>query len=398
MAGARVAPGLFDAVRAADLIVVGSGFFGLTVAERAATVGGARVLVVDRRNHIGGNAYSFIEPSSGIEVHKYGSHLFHTSNPRVWDYVHRFTEFNDYRHTVRSIHQGRVYSLPINLGTICEFLGRAVSPAEAMEWVRSESRGMDPASASNLEERGISLIGRSLYDAFIKGYSEKQWQTDPSQLPADVISRLPVRYSFNDRYFNDRWEGLPIEGYTTWLTRMANHPLIETRLDVDFLEFRSAICDGQPVVYTGPIDEFFNFAAGALKWRTLDFETEVLDMHDFQGTAVMNYADNDVPFTRIHEFKHLHPERTINSGKTVIMREFSRFAKREDEPYYPVNSSEDRTLLRTYRTLAAQEQDVVFGGRLGSYQYLDMHMAIASALTSYDRDVAPLLQRKRTSP
>ena len=390
---AATSQGLADALDAADLIVIGSGLFGLTIAERAASKAGVRVLILERRQHVGGNAYSYVEPSSGIEVHKYGSHLFHTSNPRVWDYISRFTKFNDYRHTVKSIHDGRVYSLPINLTTICEFLGRYVSPAEAKEWVRHNATGVDPSNASNFEERAITLVGLPLYEAFIKGYTQKQWQTDPKDLPAEIISRLPVRYEFNDRYFGDRWEGLPLAGYTKWLTKMSEHPLIEVRTGVNFHDVRHLLPDGIPLVYTGALDEYFAFSAGALTWRTLDFETVVLDVDDFQGTSVMNYADINVPFTRIHEFRHLHPERVTIPGKTVIMKEFSRFANRGDEPFYPVNSPSDRVMLMKYRELARVEENVVFGGRLGSYQYLDMHMAVASALGAFDREVEPLLSR-----
>lgn len=383
------------ALRAADLIIVGSGFYGLTIAERAATDSGARVVILDRRDHIGGNAHSYIEPISGVEVHKYGSHLFHTSNPRVWEYVTKFTEFNDYRHRVKTIHRGRVFSLPINLGTICEYLGHSVSPDEAREWVQRNSQGVDLSSATNFEERGIALIGRPLYEAFVKGYTQKQWQTDPKVLPADIISRLPVRYEFNDRYFNDRWEGLPLSGYDAWIKNMSSHQNIDVFTNIDYLDIRPEVPKSTPIVYTGAIDEYFNFSEGPLTWRTLDFETEVLDTEDYQGISVMNYADLDVAHTRIHEFKHLHPERTTTPGKTVVMREFSRFAAQGDEPYYPVNGPSDRARLLKYRERAEIQENVVFGGRLGSYQYLDMHMAIASALGAYEREVQPLLETSR---
>lgn len=391
-----VSEALRSAIDNADLIVVGAGFFGLTIAERAASDSRAKVLVLDRRGEIGGNAYSYREPETGIEVHKYGSHLFHTSNNHVWDYVRRFTDFNDYRHTVHTIHKGKVYSLPINLGTICEFLGRSVSPGEAQHWVRSESQSLDPGTATNFEDRAIALIGRPLYEAFIRGYTEKQWQTNPRDLPAGVISRLPVRYTFNNRYFNDRWEGLPLNGYSAWFERMIDSPLIDIRTGVDFFDIRDLIPTGTPVVYTGPLDEFFDYRAGTLTWRTLDFDITVLDVEDFQGTSVMNYADTDVTHTRIHEFKHLHPERETVVGKTVIMKEFSRFAHQRDEPYYPVNSESDRKVLQQYREMAAATSNVTFGGRLGSYQYLDMHMAIASALSTYERDILSVLKQRRS--
>ena len=373
----------------ADLIVVGSGFFGLTVAERAATQFGKRVIILDRRDHLGGNAYSEREPETGIEVHRYGAHLFHTSNKRVWDYVNQFTAFTGYRHTVWSIYSGRVYPMPVNLGTISEYFGRAFTPDEAREVIAEEAKEIDGANAANLEEKAISLIGRSLYEAFIRGYTKKQWQTDPTELPAEVITRLPVRYTFDNRYFNDTYEGLPVDGYTAWLEKMADHENIEVRLNTDFFDVRDQIPAGTPIVYTGPLDRYFDNREGELGWRTLDFTREVLPVGNFQGTSVMNYADEDVPYTRIHEFKHFHPERESPADKTVIVKEYSRSAGPGDEPYYPINTPEDRRKLLAYRELAAQEADVLFGGRLGTYKYLDMHMAIGSALSLVDNRLAP---------
>jgi UDP-galactopyranose mutase len=372
-----------------DLVVVGSGFFGLTVAERSAAELGLRVLVIDRRNHIGGNAYSEVEPRTGIEIHRYGAHLFHTSNERVWQYANQFTTFTGYQHHVFSTYQGRVYQMPINLGTICEYFGKALSPGEARALVAEQAAEVDSNEARNLEEKAISLIGRPLYEAFIRGYTAKQWQTDPKELPAEIITRLPVRYTFNNRYFSDTYEGLPTDGYTAWLQRMADHPNIEVRLDTEFADIRADVVGNVPVVYTGPLDAYFDNAEGELTWRTLDFETEVLPIGDFQGTPVMNYADEDIPFTRIHEFRHFHPERDYPSDKTVIMREFSRFADPGDEPYYPINTAEDRERLLKYREMAKREPGVLFGGRLGTYKYLDMHMAIGSALTMFENRLRP---------
>jgi UDP-galactopyranose mutase len=375
-----------------DLVVVGSGFFGLTVAERVASELGKRVLVIDRRDHIGGNAYSEPEPETGIEVHRYGAHLFHTSNERVWEYVNRFTEFTNYQHKVYSIYDGKTYSLPINLATISQYFGKSFSPSEARQLVAEQSGEIDTAAAANLEEKAISLIGRPLYEAFIRGYTKKQWQTDPTELPAAVIARLPVRYTFDNRYFNDTHEGLPVNGYTAWLTKMADHPNIEVRLSTDYFDVRDELPTDVPTVFTGPIDKYFDYQAGELGWRTLDFETEVLPIGDFQGTSVMNYADEDVPYTRIHEFRHFHPEREYPADKTVVVREYSRSAESGDEPYYPINTPEDRAKLETYRELAkkeAAEKRVLFGGRLGTYKYLDMHMAIGSALSMFDNRIRP---------
>ena len=383
-----------DTASPPDLVVVGSGFFGLTIAERAARELDKRVLVVERRSHLGGNAYSEPDPETGIEVHRYGAHLFHTSNERVWEYVNRFTEFTGYQHRVFTIHAGRVYAMPVNLATICEFAGRAMSPDEARAWVAEHASEIDVDDARNFEEKGVALVGRPLYEAFFAGYTAKQWQTDPKELPASIVSRLPVRYTFDNRYFADAHEGLPLHGYTAWLERMAEHPNIEVRLDTDWFDLRAQLPADVPTVYTGALDRYFDYAEGELGWRTLDFVPEVVTTTgDFQGTPVMNYADGDVPYTRIHEFRHFHPERkNYPADKTVIVREYSRFAESGDEPYYPINTPEDRTKLERYRELAKKEtanRRVLFGGRLGTYQYLDMHMAIGSALSMFDNRIAP---------
>lgn len=377
-----------------DLLVVGSGLFGLTIAERAANAG-RRVTVIDRRPHIGGNAYSEAEPTTGIEVHRYGAHLFHTSNPAVWEYVNRFTNFTNYVHRVYATHGGEVYPLPINLGTINQFFRAAYTPGQARALILEQAGEFEAKAARNLEERGIGLIGRPLYEAFIRDYTSKQWQTPASELPAEIISRLPVRYTYDNRYFNDTWEGLPVDGYTTWMERMADHPRIDVRLSTDFFDetqplHRRATVGQVPIVYTGPVDRYFGYAEGELAWRTLDFEEEVLPIGDYQGTSVMNYPDPEVPYTRIHEFKHFHPERKDHypADRTVIMREYSRFATRADEPYYPVNTPQDRSRLIAYRELMKDEEGVHFGGRLGTYQYLDMHMAIGSALSVWNNTLA----------
>ncbi|KXO98204.1 UDP-galactopyranose mutase [Tsukamurella pseudospumae] len=381
-----------------DLIVVGSGFFGLTIAERTAAELGKRVLVVERRHHLGGNAYSEAEPETGIEIHKYGAHLFHTSNERVWEYVNKFTDFTGYQHRVFAMHKGQAYQFPLGLGLVSQFFGRYFTPDEAKALIQEQAAEFDSKDAANFEEKAISLIGRPLYEAFIKHYTAKQWETDPKNLPAGNITRLPVRYNFDNRYFNDTHEGLPVEGYTAWLENMAASDLIDVRLDTDWFDVRDEIraaSPDAPVVYTGPLDRYFDYSAGRLGWRTLDFETEVLPTGDFQGTPVMNYNDADVQYTRIHEFRHFHPERDYPTDKTVIMREFGRFANDDDEPYYPINTPSDREMLAAYRALAkteAADRKVLFGGRLGTYQYLDMHMAIASALSMFDNTLRPHLE------
>lgn len=381
-----------------DLLIVGSGLFGLTLADRAAREHGAKVTVIDNRPHIGGNAYSEIDPETGIEVHKYGAHLFHTSNTRVWEYVNTFTSFTNYVHRVYTNHKGIVYPMPINLGTINQFFNAAMTPDEARALIAEQAGEFAGQDHENLNDKGISLIGRPLYEAFIKHYTGKQWQTDPKDLPASIIKRLPVRYTYDNRYFNDTYEGLPTNGYTAWLENMADHPNIEVKLGVDYFDesqpFNKKDVRGQlPVVYTGPVDRYFDYELGELKWRTIDLESETLDTGDFQGTSVMNYADESVPYTRIIEPRHFHPERDYAKDKTIIMREYSRFASREDEPYYPVNSADDRSTLLEYRERAEAEPATLFGGRLGTYQYLDMHMAIGAALSMADNKLEELLRR-----
>ena len=381
-----------------DLIVVGSGFFGLTIAERAANELGKKVLIVEKRPHLGGNCYTEIDEETGIEVHKYGAHLFHTSNKRVWEYVNKFTDFTDYQHRVFAMHDGTAYQFPMGLGLINQFFGRYYSPEEAKQLIAEQASEFDSDKAENLEEKAISLIGRPLYEAFVKGYTAKQWQTDPKNLPAGNITRLPVRYTFNNRYFNDTYEGLPVNGYTAWLENMAASDKIDVQLETDWFEVRDDIqaqSPDAPVVYTGPLDRYFNYCEGRLGWRTVDFDKEIHDVEDFQGTAVMNYNDQDVDYTRILEFRHFHPERNYQRDKTVIFKEYSRFAGDDDEPYYPINTPEDREKLAAYRKHAAKEvtdNNVLFGGRLGTYQYLDMHMAIGAALSMFDNKLVPYFQ------
>ncbi len=367
-------------------VVVGSGFFGLTIAEQIANRLNQPVLILERRNHLGGNAYSYFDEETGIEIHKYGSHIFHTSNEMVWQYVNRFTSFNRYIHKVKIKSNAQVFSMPINLHTINQFLGQDLSPIEARHWVDQQVEKSDSKSIhESLEEKAISLVGRDLYEKFFLGYTQKQWQTDPKLLPAEIISRLPLRFNYDDRYFDDVHQGLPSEGYTKWMEKMIIHPKIALATGVDFFQVRDQISKVQKVIYTGPVDQYFNYSKGHLSWRTLDLEVQKLGTGDFQGTSVMNYGDLKVPFTRIHEFKHLHPERAHNLDQTIIMKEYSRRSEILDEPYYPVNSSEDKKMLSEYRNMQINESNVYFGGRLGRYQYLDMHMAIASALKLADR-------------
>lgn len=375
-----------------DLLVVGSGLFGLTIAERAASELGLKVTIIDNRAHIGGNAWSVVDEATGIEEHIYGSHIFHTSQEQVWSYVNKFTAFTNYEHRVYANYRGEVYPLPIGLGTINQFFRKALSPAEAQALIAAQAEELGGSVPTNLEEKAISLIGRPLYEAFIKGYTAKQWQTDPRLLSPDIITRLPVRFTYDNRYFTDRYQGLPVDGYAAWLQRMAEHPKIEIVLNTDFFDETQPLSQGRavghiPIIYSGPVDRYFNYNCGRLGWRTVDLEREVIEVADYQGTAVMNYSDLEVPFTRIHEFRHYHPERSVSQDSTLIVREYSRFAESGDEPYYPVSTPDDKMCLDQYLDQTKQEPKVLFGGRLGTYQYLDMHMAIGSALACFDEVV-----------
>jgi UDP-galactopyranose mutase len=372
-----------------DILIVGAGFFGAVIAERVASELKKRVLVIDRRRHVGGNAYSEANPETGIEVHKYGAHIFHTPNKEVWDYLNRFTAFTRYTHRVYTTYREQVFPMPINLATICQYFGRRMSPDEARALVKEQAAEFLDRAPANLEEKAISLIGRPLYEAFIRGYTAKQWQTDPRQLPEAIITRLPVRYTFDNRYFDDAYQGLPAAGYTAVFNKLLAHPRIHLKLGADFFNIRRTLRPGVLTVFTGPIDRYFDYRAGVLGWRTLNFEEEVLQIGDFQGTAVMNYADDHVPFTRVLEFRHFHPERSYQQEKTIIVREYARFANRRDEPFYPIGRPADKAAYQAYRVMAASEENVLFGGRLGTYRYLDMHQAIAAALKLFERVIAP---------
>lgn len=376
-----------------DILIVGAGFYGATLAERIAGKLGRRVLVIDQRKHIGGNAYSETDAQTGIEVHRHGPHLFHTPNEQVWRYLNQFSGFSSYRHRAVTVHAGKVYSLPINLGTICQFFGRHFTPDEARALIASQAAEVTGRQPKNLEEKAIALVGRPLYEALIRGYTAKQWQTDPRDLPPSIIARLPVRYTFDDRYFDDRFQGQPLEGYTAIFEKMLASPLIETKLGVDFFEIRDELPRELPVVYTGAIDRYFSYSEGMLGWRSIDFEHEVLGVGDFQGIAMMNYADEKVPYTRILEYRHFNPERNYQTENTVIVREYARFAGRSDEPYYPIGTAKDKAMLARYQARAEAEGNVHFGGRLGTYRYLDMHQAIAAALKAFETIFEPMFRR-----
>lgn len=373
-----------ESLRNCDLLIVGSGFYGATIAEVASRVFSLNCVIVERRSEIGGNAFSYFDSNSGIEVHKYGSHLFHTNSEKVMNYVNRFVELNQYVHRVFSTFGNKIYTLPFNLLTLNQVYDRVFSPAEAMELLESykvdvENSQLTKSDFENLESKAKKMIGPELYLRLVEGYTWKQWDVHPNKLPSSIISRLPVRLNYDDRYFADKFQGLPRQGYSKWFSQMLSSPKISIFLETDYFEIRE-MTRGVPTVFTGAVDKYFDFQEGELQWRTLDFEFESLALNDYQGTSVMNFSDVSIPYTRIHEFKHLHPEREHRENNTIIAKEYSRKANRGDEPYYPVNSVEDKVMLRRYRDRIKNERKVHFGGRLGTYQYLDMHMAIGSAL------------------
>ncbi|MEC7278331.1 MAG: UDP-galactopyranose mutase [Bdellovibrionota bacterium] len=365
-----------------DYLIVGSGFFGSVLAERISRVLKKRVTILEKRNHIGGNCYSHRDEETGIEYHKYGTHIFHTNSKEVLQYLSQFTELNGYYHQVLTTHKNRVYQMPINLETINAFFGVNLRPFEVKDFLSQKiPKGLD--NPKNLEEKAISQIGPELYNAFIKGYTTKQWQKDPKDLPASIINRLPIRSSYNESYFNNgRYQGIPLEGFTAIFEKMLDHELIEVHLEKDFFKERENYEVLEKTIYTGPIDRYFEYCFGKLDWRSVRFEHEVKDVEDYQGTSVMNYADLEAPYTRIHEPKHLHPERK-STQKTLIIKEYSH--DDEQAPYYPINDEKNKELYRQYAQKAKQEKDVLFGGRLGTYSYYDMDQVIAQALTQFQK-------------
>ncbi len=375
---------MFDGFR---YIIVGSGLTGAVLAERIAAVLAEPVLVLERRAHPGGNAYSSVDPDTGIECHRYGSHIFHTRHEHVWNYMRRFGEFTGYRHHVFTEYAGNVYSMPISLDTINRFYNRNLRPREAEAFIKAEADAAGIVRPANLEEKAVSLIGRPLYEAFIKGYTWKQWNRDPRELPAEIITRLPVRTNYNTEYFDDRWQGVPLDGYGALLQKMLDHPHIALRLGTNVDARMLATARGR-IFHTGMIDRHFDYCLGALEWRSLRFDWQTLDVADFQGASVMNAADRDVPYTRIHEFKHYHPERrtVFHSPRTVICREYPQDFTKGAEPYYPVNDAHNRNLHRQYQDLA-RHSGIRFCGRLGGYVYADMDTAVNAALELFETEV-----------
>ena len=363
-----------------DYLIVGAGLTGAVFAHEA-TAAGKRCLVIDRREHIAGNC--FTKKVNGIDVHEYGAHIFHTSDRAVWDYVNQFTEFNNYVNSPVANFHGAIYNLPFNMNTFAQMWGIR-TPDEAREIIeRQKAEAAIEGEPANLEEQALSLIGRDIFEKLIREYTEKQWGRPCTELPASIIKRLPVRYIYDNNYFNDRWQGIPMGGYTRMVERMLEG--VEVRCGVEYKEFAAANPGiAARVVYTGPIDEYFDFSLGNLEWRTVRFETELLEgVANWQGNAVVNYTSHDEPFTRIIEHKWFEfgkGEDGADLPDTVISREYSSAWKPGDEPYYPVNDEKNTALFERYRELGAAEEGVVFAGRLGAYKYYDMAPCIAAAL------------------
>lgn len=355
-----------------DYLIVGSGLFG-SVFAREAKQKGKKCLVVEKRDHVGGNIYC--EEIHGIQVHKYGAHIFHTSDREIWQYVNQFAEFNHYVNSPIARYKKELYNLPFNMNTFNRMWG-VTTPKEAQDVIMEQIAGLHIVRPANLEEQALSLVGRDVYEKLIKGYTEKQWGRECKELPAFIIRRLPLRFTYDNNYFNDRFQGIPIGGYTRFIERLLEG--VEVHLKTDYLKRREEL-DGlaERVVYTGMIDQFYNYSMGVLEYRSLRFETEELQMENYQGNAVVNYTEREVPYTRIIEHKH------FEFGKqptTIISREYPSEWKKGDEPYYPINDERNDAIYERYKKRADEEGRVIFGGRLGSYRYYDMDKVIAEAL------------------
>lgn len=360
-----------------DYLIVGGGLYGAVCAAEL-TKKGYKCFVAEKRAHAGGNVYT--EETEGINVHRYGAHIFHTSDKRVWDYVNGYAEFNNFINSPIARYKDECYNLPFNMNTFTKLWRDVFTPGEARARIEEERKGGYTENPKNLEEQAVNLVGKTIYEKLVKGYTEKQWGRPCSELPAFIIKRLPVRFTFDNNYFSDRWQGIPRGGYTNMIKNMLKG--VKTETGCDFIKNRAALCAlADKIIYTGAIDEYFGYEFGALEWRAVRFKTEVLNIPDFQGNAVVNYTAADVPFTRIIEHKHF--EKT-ESEKTVISREYPSEWKRGDEPYYPVNDEKNDALYKRYAALAGGQKNVFFGGRLGAYKYADMDDTVAAALEFTD--------------
>ncbi len=367
-----------------DYLIVGSGLFGSTFAYETSKRG-KKCLVIDKRNHIGGNIYT--KQIEGINVHQYGAHIFHTNDATIWNYINSFSEFNNFINSPIAISQGRVYNLPFNMNTFYSIWG-VTTPNEAKTIIQDQIAKLNIGEPTNLEEQALLLVGPDIYYKLIKGYTEKQWGKSATELPAFIIKRIPLRFTFNNNYFNDRYQGIPIGGYTQIIEKMLEN--VDVKLNTDFFDsYKDFRKIARKLVFTGMIDEFFEYKFGKLEYRSLRFETEIINTSNFQGNAVVNYCDADVPYTRIIEHKHFESESQIElkeQEKTVITREYPKAWEPSDEPYYPVNDSRNNSLYAKYQKMALDFPDVIFGGRLGSYKYYNMDEIISSALTCISQE------------
>lgn len=366
-----------------DYLIVGSGLFG-SVCARELTDAGYRCLVLEKRSHIGGNVYT--ENVDGINVHKYGAHIFHTNDKGIWDYVNRFAEFNRFTNSPVALYKGKIYNLPFNMNTFYQLWG-VTKPEEARQIIKEQIDVYGTKEPQNLEEQAINLVGKDVYEILIKGYTEKQWGRPAVELPAFIIKRLPLRFTFDNNYFSDKYQGIPIGGYTQVIEKMLEG--IEYKLDTDFLLEKGKWKElAKKIIYTGPLDAYFEYQFGTLEYRSLHFESETLTIDNFQGNAVVNYSEKEIPYTRIIEHKHFE---FGTQSKTVVTKEYPKEWKLGDEPYYPINDKRNDELIKKYKSLVKKETHVFFGGRLAEYRYYDMHQVIASALKlvekieNYDR-------------
>ena len=357
-----------------DYLIVGSGLYGAICAYEL-NKKGYKVLVIDKRNHIAGNIYT--ENIENINVHKYGAHIFHTSNKEVWEYINQFAEFNNYINSPIAVYKGEIYNLPFNMNTFSRLWG-VLTPDEAKAKIEEEKAQYHIDEPKNLEEQAINLVGPTIYEKLVKGYTAKQWGRPCTELPAFIIKRLPVRFTYDNNYFNDRFQGIPMGGYTKIIEKMLEG--IEVRLNTDFFLNRELEKECKKIIYTGPIDQFFDYKFGELEYRSVRFETEIIDKVNYQGNAVVNYTEYEVPYTRIIEHKHF--EFDVTSPKTIISREYSSTWKKGDEPYYPVNNERNNTLYERYKEEDNKLPNVYFGGRLGQYKYYDMDKVILEALNN----------------
>ncbi|MFD0616098.1 UDP-galactopyranose mutase [Paenibacillus sp. GCM10027629] len=361
-----------------DYLIVGAGLYGSVFAYEAKKRG-KKCLVIDKRDHIGGNVYT--EEIEGINVHKYGAHIFHTNNKKIWEYVNSFVEFNRYTNSPIANYKGEIYNLPFNMNTFNKLWG-VVSPEEAQQKIEEQKKAAGITEPNNLEEQAISLVGTDIYEKLIKGYTEKQWGRSARDLPSFIIKRLPVRFTYDNNYFNDRYQGIPIGGYQAIIEKMLEG--VDIQLNVDFFQRRDELTPlAKKIVYTGMVDQYFDYQYGVLEYRSLEFETTVLDTTNYQGNAVVNYTDRETPYTRIIEHKHFE---FGTQDKTVVTREYPTEWKTGDEPYYPINDDKNNNMYYKYKALADYETNVIFGGRLATYKYYDMHQIIGAALEAVNKE------------